>query len=90
MIKRLFFLLTFFLMTGLAVRAQEQKRPGQQPASETGEKFKVGMAGYTLPNLIWIKRWPLCNVLMFIISVSKIFICLLRVQMQKLLLFMQN
>ena len=47
MIKRLFFLLTFFLMTGLAVRAQEQKRPGQQPASETGEKFKVGMAGYT-------------------------------------------
>ena len=27
--------------------AQEQKRPGQQPAPETGEKFKVGMAGYT-------------------------------------------
>ncbi len=27
-----------------------QERPGQQPAPETGEKFKLGMAGYTFVN----------------------------------------
>jgi len=27
--------------------AQNQQRPGPQPAPETGEKFKIGMAGYT-------------------------------------------
>ena len=25
----------------------QQERPGQQPAAETGEKFRIGMAGYT-------------------------------------------
>ena len=35
----------------LAVTSQvvmsQQQRPGPQPAPETGEKFKIGMAGYT-------------------------------------------
>lgn len=47
MMKRLFVFLLFALMTGVTVQAQEQQRPGQQPAPETGEKFKVGIAGYT-------------------------------------------
>ncbi len=29
------------------LQAQQNERPGQQPAPETGEKFKLGMAGYT-------------------------------------------
>ena len=36
-----------FLFYVVAVKAQEQQRPGQQPAPETGEKFRIGMAGYT-------------------------------------------
>jgi sugar phosphate isomerase/epimerase len=42
-------LLSFALLFALSViicNAQETK-PGPQPAPETGEKFKVGMAGYT-------------------------------------------
>jgi sugar phosphate isomerase/epimerase len=42
-------LVSLVLMIALTVficKAQET-RPGQQPAPETGEKFKVGMAGYT-------------------------------------------
>jgi len=35
------------LMTVFSVNAQQQQRPGPQPAPETGEKFKIGMAGYT-------------------------------------------
>ena len=38
----------------LAVTSQvamsQQQRPGPQPAPETGEKFKIGMAGYTFLN----------------------------------------
>lgn len=38
----------------LAITSQEamsqQQRPGQQPAPETGENFKIGMAGYTFLN----------------------------------------
>ncbi len=45
--KRFFAFLFFILITGLFVNAQEQARPGQQPAPETGEKFRIGMAGYT-------------------------------------------
>jgi len=32
-------------------KAQQQERPGPQPAPETGEKFKLGMAGYTFSKL---------------------------------------
>lgn len=47
MMKKLLIVLLFALITGVAAQAQQQERPGQQPAPETGEKFKVGMAGYT-------------------------------------------
>ncbi len=47
MMKNIFVFLLFVLMTGTAVKAQEQKRPGQQAPPETGEKFRLGMAGYT-------------------------------------------
>lgn len=43
--RQLSFFLLFVLLFVTSVKAQE--RPGQQPAPETGEKFKVGMAGYT-------------------------------------------
>jgi sugar phosphate isomerase/epimerase len=45
--KKLLIVLLFALITGVIAQAQQQERPGQQPAPETGEKFKVGMAGYT-------------------------------------------
>ncbi|MDP3916562.1 MAG: sugar phosphate isomerase/epimerase [Bacteroidota bacterium] len=45
--KKIVVFLMFALMTGVSVHAQQPERPGQQPAPETGEKFKVGMAGYT-------------------------------------------
>src|SRR5690606_12804812 len=35
----------FFLLISFTVVAQQ--RPGEQPPPETGESFKVGMAGYT-------------------------------------------
>jgi sugar phosphate isomerase/epimerase len=41
-------LIAFFVFSFFCGIAQE--RPGQQPAPETGEKFKVGMAGYTFVN----------------------------------------
>lgn len=47
MMKSFFVFLLCALMTGVAVNAQKQERPGQQPAPETGEKFRIGMAGYT-------------------------------------------
>ena len=47
MMKKISVFLLFVLMTGIAVQAQQPERPGQQPPPETGEKFKVGMAGYT-------------------------------------------
>ena len=40
------FMLLLF-MAELVVIAQEPQRPGQQPAPETGEKFRLGIAGYT-------------------------------------------
>jgi len=51
MMKRFVFLLSFLVMTGAAVLAQEQKRPEPQPAPETGEKFRVGVAGYSFYKL---------------------------------------
>ena len=40
--------ITFFVFSVFCGIAQE--RPGPQPAPETGEKFKLGMAGYTFVN----------------------------------------
>lgn len=40
------FMLLIVLVSATALKAQ-QERPGQQPPPETGENFKVGMAGYT-------------------------------------------
>ncbi len=39
------------LVLFLTMQAQQQERPGPQPAPETGEKFKLGMAGYTFVKL---------------------------------------
>ena len=47
MMKKISIFLMCVLLSVVSVNAQEQQRPGQQPAPETGEKFKVGMAGYT-------------------------------------------
>jgi inosose dehydratase len=51
MMKQFFFLLSFLVLSGAAVIAQEQERPGPKPASETGEKFRVGVAGYSFVKL---------------------------------------
>ena len=40
-------LLVILLYLGVVANAQEQKRPDPQPAPETSEAFKLGMAGYT-------------------------------------------
>lgn len=45
--KKNFIFLLLALMTVVTVNAQQQQRPGPQPAPETGEKFTIGMAGYT-------------------------------------------
>ena len=45
--KQVIFLLLIAVASLGSVNAQETQRPGQQPAPETGEKFKIGMAGYT-------------------------------------------
>ncbi len=45
--KQIFSFLLLGLLAFSASFAQEPQRPGPQPAPETGEKFKVGMAGYT-------------------------------------------
>jgi inosose dehydratase len=36
-----------FLAVTSQVAMSQQQSPGPQPAPETGEKFKIGMAGYT-------------------------------------------
>lgn len=53
--KRFFVFLLFLLLAEVSVNAQEQQRPGQQPAPETGEKFKLGMAGYTFVKFDLVK-----------------------------------
>ncbi len=45
--KKIIYSLLLALLVGFTASAQQQERPGPQPAPETGEKFKVGMAGYT-------------------------------------------
>ena len=40
MMKSIFIALLFALTTGVAVNAQQQERPGPQPAPETGEKIQ--------------------------------------------------
>ncbi len=48
MTKKIYVLLLSVLLCGITVHAQPQpERPGQQPPAETGESFKLGMAGYT-------------------------------------------
>jgi sugar phosphate isomerase/epimerase len=51
MTKQVFFVLLFLFTTGIVVKAQQEQRPGPQPPAETGEKFKVGMAGYSFVKL---------------------------------------
>lgn len=41
---------SLFLLFSVIVSISAQERPGPQPPPETGEKFKVGMAGYTFVN----------------------------------------
>ncbi|NCB09446.1 MAG: sugar phosphate isomerase/epimerase, partial [Bacteroidia bacterium] len=45
--RKIFVLAVLAVLSVFAVKAQQPERPGPQPAPETGEKFKVGMAGYT-------------------------------------------
>lgn len=44
------FVLSFALLFGLLVIAQETQKPGPQPAPETKESFRLGMAGWTFVN----------------------------------------
>ena len=48
--KRIFIFILLALTTGVYAEAQQPERPAQQPAPETGEKFRIGMAGYTFKN----------------------------------------
>jgi len=45
--KRILFILIFALISISMQVGMAQQRPGPQPSPETGEKFKLGMAGYT-------------------------------------------
>lgn len=45
--KKITTLLSVFLLIFSFSFAQQQERPGEQPPPETGESFKLGMAGYT-------------------------------------------
>jgi sugar phosphate isomerase/epimerase len=45
--KVLVFVVVVFMAVASQVAKAQQQRPGQQPPPETGEKFKIGMAGYT-------------------------------------------
>ena len=50
----------FFLIVGLmsvnALVTMAQQRPGPQPPAETGEKFKVGMAGYSFARVAGLDK----------------------------------
>ncbi len=48
--KQVILLLSVILLFSVSVLSQEVKRPGTQPPPETGETFKLGMAGYTFVN----------------------------------------
>ena len=45
--KKVSYLLIIVFMAVVSQVAMAQQRPGPRPAPETGEKFKIGMAGYT-------------------------------------------
>jgi len=45
--RKIFVFVLVVLLSVTFVNAQQQERPGPQPPPETGETFKVGMAGYT-------------------------------------------
>jgi len=45
--KQRFIYLLLTCLSLVFLKVQGQERPGQQPPPETGEKFKLGMAGYT-------------------------------------------
>lgn len=45
--KHLTFLILSIVLMPFVINAQNQNRPGEQPPPETGESFKLGMAGYT-------------------------------------------
>lgn len=45
--KKIVLILIFAVIATMISFSQEKERPGEQPVPETGEKFKVGMAGYT-------------------------------------------
>lgn len=45
--KKVFVLMVALISVTAQVAMSQQQRPGPQPAPETGEKFKIGMAGYT-------------------------------------------
>ncbi len=45
--KFVFLLILSFISATSQVVISQETRPGPQPAPETGEKFKIGMAGYT-------------------------------------------
>jgi inosose dehydratase len=45
--KNLSVLIVSLILTLMSLPSQSQQRPGEQPPPETGEPFKVGMAGYT-------------------------------------------
>ncbi len=48
--KQVLLLLSIVLLFSISAVSQEVKRPGTQPPPETGESFKLGMAGYTFVN----------------------------------------
>ncbi|MCL1822033.1 MAG: sugar phosphate isomerase/epimerase [Prolixibacteraceae bacterium] len=43
-------IVSLFILLGIIISASAQDRPGPQPPPETGETFKVGIAGYTFVN----------------------------------------
>ena len=45
--RKITVLLILLAMSVTTLYAQQQERPGTQPPPETGEKFKLGVAGYT-------------------------------------------
>lgn len=45
--KKIFVFVLVAMLSATFVNAQKKERPGQQPPPETGETFKLGMAGYT-------------------------------------------
>ncbi|MCE1200411.1 MAG: sugar phosphate isomerase/epimerase [Marinilabiliales bacterium] len=45
--KKIFALSLMLMLGGMFIATAQTERPGPQPPAETGEKFKIGMAGYT-------------------------------------------